>query len=75
MSKYNGFYLANMKNRGDPENYPEDPFVLIREDSPKQCVYAEGSIYDNDQILKAEGGMDVFISGTMFNVFLMAYLP
>ena len=73
-SEYDGFYLANLKNRGDPEKYPEDPYVLIREDSPKQCVYAEGSIYDNNQILKAEGGMDVFISGTMFNVSLVADL-
>ena len=54
-----GFYLGKMMNRGDP-NKPQDPYVKIRQ-SPSQCVYAEGSKPWANEILKAQGGMDVFI--------------
>ena len=56
-----GFYLGKMMNRGKTLLIPQDPEVFIRQSSPFQCVYAEGSRPYHNQILKTEGGMNVFI--------------
>ena len=48
-------------NRGKTLSIPQDPEVFIRQSPPFQCVYAEGSRPYHNQILKTEGGMDVFI--------------
>ena len=55
------FYLGKMMNRGETLSRPQDPEVFIRQSPPFQCVYAEGSRPYHNQILKTEGGMDVFI--------------
>ena len=55
------FYLGKMMNRGKTLSIPQDPEVFIRQSSPFQCVYGEGSMQFHNEILKTEGGMNVFI--------------
>ena len=56
-----------MYNRG--HSNLEDPWVSIRDHYPRPnhlMVYAENSIRGNNEILKTEGGMDVFIRNNVY---------
>ena len=60
--------LAKMYNRvqpnPDPHNYIYDPWVSIRDHTAgggNQMMYGDSSSPDHNQLLRAEGGMEVFI--------------